>query len=232
MVSGDPQICEIGLTAFFSVECLVRVCALGVRGYFRQGWNRLDFLIVITALVDFLPGVDSGPLSVLRTMRVLRPLRVVNRFPSLRILVHLLLDIIPMLGSVMVLCSFLFLTFGIVGVQLWKGVFRNGCYSDDDVLYKPLPRAYYICSFVDGQSCPAPEATGGVAYTCEQRGPNYHNGDVSFDNIGKALIAVFQVRGVLFVTGHTHALTTPPCPSDMQHEGGMVQLCSGPPSVF
>jgi hypothetical protein len=42
----------------------------------------------------------------------------------------LLLDTLPMLGNVLLLCFFVFFIFGIVGVQLWKGVLRNRCFLD------------------------------------------------------------------------------------------------------
>jgi len=47
---------------------------------------------------------------------------------GLRILVMLLLDTLPMLGNVLMLCFFVFFIFGIVGVQLWSGRLRNRCY--------------------------------------------------------------------------------------------------------
>ena len=50
--------------------------------------------------------------------------------PGLRILVMLLLDTLPMLGNVLMLCFFVFFIFGIVGVQLWKGLLRNRCYLE------------------------------------------------------------------------------------------------------
>ena len=114
-------ICEITFSSLAILEAMIRIVALGARGYWSDSWNRLDLVIIACGIIDFIPGVDSGGLRAFRTTRVLRPLRVVNRFPSLRILVRLLLDIIPLLGSVMMLCVFLFLAFGITGVQvrLW-----------------------------------------------------------------------------------------------------------------
>ena len=46
---------------------------------------------------------------------------------DLRILVMLLLDTLPMLGNVLLLCFFVFFIFGIVGVQLWAGLLRQRC---------------------------------------------------------------------------------------------------------
>merc|ERR1712054_77451 len=112
---------------------VVKMLALGVfqggaeRGeaYFVSAWNRFDFVIVVTGLIDFLPGVEGGSLRALRTFRVLRPLRAINKFPKLRVLVKLLLDTIPMLSAVGMLCFFIFFVFGIVAVQFWAGIMHQ-----------------------------------------------------------------------------------------------------------
>ena len=50
---------------------------------------------------------------------------------GMRILVMLLLDTLPMLGNVLLLCFFVFFIFGIVGVQLWAGLLRQRCYISE-----------------------------------------------------------------------------------------------------
>lgn len=53
---------------------------------------------------------------------------VTNFSPKgMRILVMLLLDTLPMLGNVLLLCFFVFFIFGIIGVQLWEGILRQRC---------------------------------------------------------------------------------------------------------
>lgn len=54
----------------------------------------------------------------------------VSFLAGLRILVNLLLDTLPMLGNVLLLCFFVFFIFGIIGVQLWAGLLRNRCYLE------------------------------------------------------------------------------------------------------
>lgn len=56
---------------------------------------------------------------------------------GMRILVMLLLDTLPMLGNVLLLCFFVFFIFGIVGVQLWEGILRQRCFL------KQLPNISY-----------------------------------------------------------------------------------------
>ena len=51
----------------------------------------------------------------------------------MRILVMLLLDTLPMLGNVLLLCFFVFFIFGIIGVQLWAGLLRQRCYIPESV---------------------------------------------------------------------------------------------------
>uniref|UniRef100_A0A8C7IPQ9 Voltage-dependent T-type calcium channel subunit alpha n=1 Tax=Oncorhynchus kisutch TaxID=8019 RepID=A0A8C7IPQ9_ONCKI len=103
-------------------ETLTFICQ---KGYLGDTWNRLDFFIVIIGMLEYSLDGHNVSLSAIRTVRVLRPLRAINRVPSMRILVTLLLDTLPMLGNVLALCFFVFFIFGIVGVQLWAGLLRN-----------------------------------------------------------------------------------------------------------
>ena len=75
------------------------------------------------------PGGELG-LTAIRTFRVLRPLRMINRVPSLRILVSILLDTLPMLSNVFLICFITFFVFGVLGVELWKGKLRNRCFLE------------------------------------------------------------------------------------------------------
>ena len=76
-------------SALFLLECLMEILAMGFivgkHAYLRDAWNYLDFVVVITGVLDFLPSDDSSSnLSSLRALRVMRPLRMVNKFPQLR----------------------------------------------------------------------------------------------------------------------------------------------------
>ena len=61
----------------------------------------------------------------------------------MRILVMLLLDTLPMLGNVLLLCFFVFFIFGIVGVQLWAGLLRQRCYIPQDIVDKIIESEFY-----------------------------------------------------------------------------------------
>lgn len=60
------------------------------------------------------------------------PPSVASAPTGMRILVTLLLDTLPMLGNVLLLCFFVFFIFGIVGVQLWAGLLRNRCFLPEN----------------------------------------------------------------------------------------------------
>ncbi|XP_028263597.1 voltage-dependent T-type calcium channel subunit alpha-1G isoform X2 [Parambassis ranga] len=121
--------------AFFAIEMVIKMVALGIFGkkcYLGDTWNRLDFFIVLAGMLEYSLNLQNVSFSAVRTVRVLRPLRAINRVPSMRILVTLLLDTLPMLGNVLLLCFFVFFIFGIVGVQLWAGLLRNRCFVKDN----------------------------------------------------------------------------------------------------
>merc|ERR1719191_1145885 len=95
-------------TAIFTVECATRILAMGFllgrHTYLRNPWNVMDFAVVVTALAN----VD---LSIMRCFRLLRPLRTLNKFPGLRLIVSTILHSIPRLGDLMLLAVFVFSVF-------------------------------------------------------------------------------------------------------------------------
>uniref|UniRef100_A0A8C8ZTZ7 Calcium voltage-gated channel subunit alpha1 G n=1 Tax=Prolemur simus TaxID=1328070 RepID=A0A8C8ZTZ7_PROSS len=144
-IACDSQRCRIlqafddFIFAFFAVEMVVKMVALGIFGkkcYLGDTWNRLDFFIVILEVSVGLPSILNWAVSVPR-----RPLweccqpgvpSVASAPTGMRILVTLLLDTLPMLGNVLLLCFFVFFIFGIVGVQLWAGLLRNRCFLPEN----------------------------------------------------------------------------------------------------
>ena len=79
------------MTTLFTFECITNVILFGFllngkHSYLRDGWNVMDFLIVLFAIftiaMDALfgaSGVDLNFLKVFRLLRVLRPLRMLKR---------------------------------------------------------------------------------------------------------------------------------------------------------
>ncbi|XP_057717410.1 voltage-dependent T-type calcium channel subunit alpha-1H isoform X3 [Corythoichthys intestinalis] len=133
------QVLDDCIFAFFAVEMIIKMVALGIFGsncYLGDKWNQLDFVIVMAGVLEYSLDGQNASFSAIRTVRVLRPLRAINRVPSMRILVTLLLDTLPMLGNVLLLCFFVFFIFGIVGVQLWAGLLRNRCFMGGNIRTK------------------------------------------------------------------------------------------------
>ncbi|KAK2817265.1 hypothetical protein Q5P01_025456 [Channa striata] len=161
------QALDDGIFVFFAGEMVVKMVALGVigqSGYLGDTWNRLDFFIVIVGMLEYSLDGHNVSLSAIRTVRVLRPLRAINRVPSMRILVTLLLDTLPMLGNVLALCFFVFFIFGIVGVQLWAGLLRNRCFMGDEVKMR------YNISFLSGYY--RPDGTDDHPFICSTEREN------------------------------------------------------------
>lgn len=95
--------------------------------YLRDGWNWLDFTVVVTALLQSLPSVSD--VSALRTFRLFRPLRSLSVFPSMRILVNTLFESFQQLSNILILENFFILTFALFGLQMWGGIVHFKCRS-------------------------------------------------------------------------------------------------------
>jgi len=114
----------------FIVEIGMRLVAYRW-AFWRSGWNIFDFAVVAVALV---PG--AGPWAVLRSLRVLRVMRLLTVIPSLRKVVAAFLHAIPGLGGVLLLmCVFLY-TSAVLAVNLfgekfpqWFGTLGGSLFS-------------------------------------------------------------------------------------------------------
>nr|XP_023666357.1 voltage-dependent T-type calcium channel subunit alpha-1I-like [Paramormyrops kingsleyae] len=70
---------------FFALEMVIKMVALGIFGqrcYMGDTWNRLDFFIVMAGMVEYSLDLQNINLSAIRTVRVLRPLKAINRVPT------------------------------------------------------------------------------------------------------------------------------------------------------
>jgi hypothetical protein len=84
--------------------------------YLRDAWNWIDFSVVIVSVIE-LTASSSVDLKALRTLRVLRPLRSINSFPAMKRIVSSLAKSMASLGYSVLFMSFIFLLFGILGVN-------------------------------------------------------------------------------------------------------------------
>eukprot|EP00232_Nephroselmis_pyriformis_P010825 CAMPEP_0182895992 /NCGR_PEP_ID=MMETSP0034_2-20130328/26006_1 /TAXON_ID=156128 /ORGANISM="Nephroselmis pyriformis, Strain CCMP717" /LENGTH=911 /DNA_ID=CAMNT_0025029849 /DNA_START=315 /DNA_END=3047 /DNA_ORIENTATION=- len=107
---------------FFVLEMVVKHLALGFVGYWREGWNILDGLIVIFGLVEAVgSGANLSAIRVLRVFRVLRTLKVMKENKSMRKLLHCMIrGILGLREFGLLLLLFIFI-FNIVGMQSFGG---------------------------------------------------------------------------------------------------------------
>ena len=211
---------ELVFTVLFATEALTKMIALGfvgkhvssskkVKPYLRDSWNAMDFVIVIFSILSQLPGVGDSNLSTLRLARILRPLRTISMFPSLRLLVTTMLTSLPMLGNVVVFFVLFFCIMGIMGVQMFSGKLANRCYtllpaatSCDNYSAQPYVNCVAHESGVDaillsenedqacGTSSMASWKCSGDQACLVYKNSNY--GYTSFDNVWWSWLVIFQ----------------------------------------
>jgi voltage-gated sodium channel len=114
----------------FVVEISLRILAHGL-AFFRDPWSLFDFSVVAIALV---PASESW--AVLRSLRVLRVMRLLSTVPSMRRVVAGLLAAIPGLGSVFAVICIIFYVGAVVATNLfgerfpeWFGSLGESAYT-------------------------------------------------------------------------------------------------------
>ena len=127
-------------TFVFVVEMLAQMIAKNLYGheksYLADSFNRLDLVLIITSLFDFISGnigVSGTPsfLTAFRVLRVLKLLRLVTRVPSLRQIILVILHSLPGMLNTLMVYVILILSVCLVGSSLFGGRLRGVCFSDD-----------------------------------------------------------------------------------------------------
>ncbi|XP_061108501.1 voltage-dependent L-type calcium channel subunit alpha-1C [Conger conger] len=192
----------------FTVEAFLKVIAYGLlfhpNAYLRNGWNLLDFIIVVVGLFSAIleqatKGDGATPIGgkaagfdvkALRAFRVLRPLRLVSGVPSLQVVLNSIIKAMVPLLHIALLVLFVIIIYAIIGLELFMGKMHRACYIYRDGHLGPLAEekpAPCAQAHAHGRQC-SPENT--TKCDAGWEGPN--DGITNFDNFAFAMLTVFQ----------------------------------------
>ncbi len=105
------------ILSIFVIEILIK---LGYRklSFFKDGWNIFDFIIIGIALAP-----TTGSLSVLRTLRIFRAMRLLSVVPSMKKVTQALLSAIPGILSVGSIILLIFYVSAVLATNFFGGDF-------------------------------------------------------------------------------------------------------------
>jgi len=104
----------------YTTEATIKITAYGL-DYFKVGWNKFDFLIVVLTAAEYILksgfGIDSGSSGViLRMLRVSRLFKVFKKNKNLTVLFNTFVDAWPQLcnvGAILFLFMFIYANLGV-----------------------------------------------------------------------------------------------------------------------
>jgi hypothetical protein len=79
---------DLAATFIFTLECVLRIHAMTLKGYLKGGFNQLDLAVVITSWPSILFesfDIDLGPLRAFRVMRLLKEIRFLTSLQSIMV---------------------------------------------------------------------------------------------------------------------------------------------------
>merc|ERR1719189_2771135 len=188
----------------FTVEMCTKIVAMGFilheNSYLRNMWNIMDSVVVVSGFLPMLmpkseDGKAAGPdLSMLRTFRVLRPLKLVSGVPSLQVVMSSIAKAIGPLVNIALLLLFAIIIFAIVGLEFYSGALNKTCYDIrnlNNILTEE--EGGVPCAIGDQDNVP----TGSFVCLhnesiCLEKWDGPNKGITSFDNIGLAMLTTFQ----------------------------------------
>ena len=192
-MSNPYALVDLLMNIIFGIEALLKITTYGFvmhRGsYLRNKWNVIDFMILVGGATSdlvlmFSKTEKSVSVKVLRLFRVMRPLRLIVRYDSLKVVLDTILTSFKTLMHVLFFMLLIIVMYAIVGIELFQGAFQTTC---TDVTSGKISEPTTLCNIKDYNSCIDLKKS-----VCKQGVPDPKS-SVSFDSIGYSLLTVIQV---------------------------------------
>ncbi|XP_065060331.1 sodium channel protein 1 brain-like isoform X2 [Rhopilema esculentum] len=110
-------------TSVFLTEMILKIIAYGLRRYLSSRWNLFDGLVVIISMIDLLveaaTNKDNSTLSILRSFRLLRVLKLAQSWSTMRSLLGAIGRSINAMGHLTLILAIIIYMFALVGIQLF-----------------------------------------------------------------------------------------------------------------
>ena len=135
------RLVESALAVVYVVEVTIKLIAWRLL-FFRSAFNTLDFLVAFEGAVSTLLLETTGGggglegLVVLRMLRLVRPLRTLQRFSGVRVVVNAIAKSLPGVGVVLIILILWLGVYALFAMALWSGTLNSRCEIDpvdDDV---------------------------------------------------------------------------------------------------
>ena len=112
-------------TFLFALEDAIKIIGLGVKSYFRENWNKFDFIILLATLIgiilDYTTAVSvGGKATLIRSFRVVRIFRLIKRAKVLKIIIDTLIVSLPSLMNIGGLLILILYIYSVLGMQLFS----------------------------------------------------------------------------------------------------------------
>jgi hypothetical protein len=112
-------------TVVFYIEALLKIYGLSFGIYWRDGFNKFDFVVVVLSVIELLlvalnPG-SVAFLSAFRTFRLLRVFKLAKNWPSLQKLVKTVVGTLDQVAYFSLLLVIFIYVFALLGMQLYAG---------------------------------------------------------------------------------------------------------------
>ena len=124
---GDVQYWgNVVFTVLFTLEMIMSMIGLGLKGYFSDGFNCFDCVVVILSLVELGAQIatqsrEGGMFSILRGFRLLRIFKLVKSWTSLQNILHTVISSLPSVANLAVLAMLFLFIYALIGKQFFHG---------------------------------------------------------------------------------------------------------------
>lgn len=175
------EVIDLVSNVVFFAEAAMKIVAMGFlfcgeTSYLRNGWNVMDFTVVLSSVFDLASETDVSFLKIFRILRILKPLRLITTFEGLKLALVSLFKAFPSILKLQLIVFFFIFAVGTCLTYLKSGALHY-CNLDQTSLSNQQRR-----DLVKNK------------WDCLDYGGEWTSKDQNFDDPFQSLLTVFTLQ--------------------------------------
>lgn len=138
---------------FYLLEMILKMIGSGLlfsrNSYFRNGWNILDFAVILSLMFIYSNTFSSIDVSFFKSLKILVPLKAVSGMRKIQLIITAFFNAIPLILDTLIILLFCYLFYALFGLQLFSGILKNRCMNLETGFNMIIQNTIKVCGNID-----------------------------------------------------------------------------------
>ena len=144
---------EYAFFILYLLEMVLKMISNGLllskNSYFQNGWNVLDFTVILSLIFIYSNTLSSIDVSFFKSLKILVPFKAVSGMRKIKLIITAFFNAIPLILDTLIILVFCYSFYALFGLQLFSGILKNRCMNLETGYNNLIPNNIKVCGNLD-----------------------------------------------------------------------------------